>query len=174
MDTRKTRAVSCALFAVLLMIPRLWALDTASARATLAGVPAVYVLVEDLSDELKKTGLSEAILQTDAELRLRAVGIRVATETESFSVAGSPYLYLRVTGMASDSRGGYRYGYVAYVEVALRQDVSLIRNPSTHAVAETWTKGTLIAGPTVDVIRDAVRDMTDGFANAYLAANPKR
>jgi hypothetical protein len=45
----------------------------------LAGIEGVQVLVEGVKPEAKKCGLTQKILQTDAELRLRQHGIRILT-----------------------------------------------------------------------------------------------
>jgi hypothetical protein len=148
--------------------------DQARHRKTLAGVPSVHILVEELSDDLKKAGLSTAMLQTDAELRLRTVGIRVATEDESFSLPGSPYLYVAVTGIKDATTTGKYRGYSAAVELQFVQAVGLNRDPSIRVEAPTWSIMNIVTGSTVEVIRKSVRDFTDHFANAYLTANPKR
>ena len=36
----------------------------------------------------------------------------------------------------------------------------------------TWSLEEIVGGPTVEIIRSSVRDLTDRFANAYLSANP--
>lgn len=151
-----------------------WAGDHARYRRTLSGVPSVHVLVEELSDCLKQAGLSTATLQTDTELRLRAAGIRVATEEESFSLPGSPYLYVVVTGLQDSTITGRSFGYSAAVEVQFIQEVRLERAKSIRVTAPTWSLSEIVVGPTPEIIRKTVRDLADRFSNAYLAVNPKR
>jgi hypothetical protein len=135
---------------------------------SLAGVPLVYVLVEDLSDDLKAAGLSADILVTDAELRLRTVGISVGSRQESLRTPGFPYLYVRVTG-----RGSPENGYYGAVSVEFFQEVRLVRSQSIRVSACTWQVNSIFRGGDPKGVRGTVRDLSDAFANAYLAANPK-
>jgi hypothetical protein len=150
------------------------AADQQRHRKTLEGVPSIYVLVEDISADLKQAGLSTAMLQTDAELRLRAAGIRVASEQEFFSLPGSPYLYVVVTGIRDATTAGRHLGYSAAVSIEFVQYVRLERDLSIRGPATTWSVGNIVTGSTGEVIRESVRDLTDHFANLYLTANPKR
>lgn len=143
--------------------------DGAKERATLAGLGGVHVIVEDLHDDLKRGGLSETILRTDVELRLRSVGIRVMTETEHLAVRYAAFVHVAVAGLQAQPLAGY----VATVNVSLMQHVRLERDQSIRILAATWSATELVTGPSTEIIRRSVRDLVDGFANAYLAANPK-
>ena len=147
--------------------------DQARHRATLAGIGPVHVLVEEISDDLKSSGLSITTLQTDAEFRLRAVGIRVATEAESFALPGAPYLYVNVTGLKDRTVSGRQFGYSANVSVSLIQEVRLDRNPSIRIGAPTWSAEEIVTGSSAEIVRKSLRDLVDRFANAYLSVNPK-
>lgn len=46
--------------------PEIMAQDTEMTRATLKGLPGVYVLVEDFTEQNKAAGFDERIFQTDA------------------------------------------------------------------------------------------------------------
>src|SRR5574341_2116421 len=83
--------------------------DNAEARASLAGVRSVCVVVEDLR-RLEKSALSLATVQTDVERRLRSRGIDVVTETDPARHSdGYSYLYVNVNGFRSkNARGEYR------------------------------------------------------------------
>ena len=146
--------------------------DETRHRRTLSGVPCIHVLVEEISDSLQQAGMSTTMLQTDAELRLRAAGIRVASEEQSFALPGSPYLYVKVTGLRDTTTKGKLLGYSADIEIQLVQDVRLERDASIKIGTPTWSLEEIVGGPTVEIIRSSVRDLTDRFANAYLSANP--
>lgn len=142
-------------------------------RATLAGVASVNVLVEGISGDLKSAGLSIETIQTDAELRLRSAGLRVATEFESFSLPGSPYLYVNVSGFRDVTTAGRPLGLSATVDVSFVQYVRLQRNASIQLAAPTWSVRETVGGSSAEVVRKSLRDLVDRFANAYLSVNPK-
>ena len=147
--------------------------ESSNHQKTLEGVAFIFVLVGDINQPLTQKGLSSGILKTDVELRLRAAGIRVVDWKEAKSLPGRPYLYLRVTGLQHLTKSGSSVGYSASVDLEFRQSVQLSRNNSIILHTSTWHTGGLYSGPTTDVIRQAVRDLTDEFANAYLMVNPK-
>ena len=108
-------------------------------------------------------------MQADAELRLRAVGIRVVTEKEAFALPGAPFLYVAVTGNGIRPAGGY----AACVTVALSQNARLERDASVSRSVPTWSVEGFVTGSSTEDIRGLIRDAVDRFANAYLSVNPK-
>jgi hypothetical protein len=137
-------------------------------RETLAGIPYVNVDVGRISENMARAGVSADVLRSDAELRLRAVGIRVGI------LPGPPTtLYVGVTGMPVTTAGG-PLGYAAYVELQFFQEVNLTRDRSRLVYVATWSAGEIVTGTTADSVRKAVRDLSDVFANAYLSVNPPR
>lgn len=134
-------------------------------QASLTGINSIFVLVERLPNGAKKLALSEEIIQTDVELKLRLAGLRVVTMAESVNLPGSPYLYvnLNVTSGAE----------AASIDISLHQDATLQRNGQRAGGVGTWTNEMLIANPSVQGIRNSVKDVTDKFLNDWLAANPK-
>lgn len=143
--------------------------DSAQNRLSLAGVPLVEVLVEEVQNQdLVRAGLSIEVIQTDVELRLRSAGIPVG------SAPSSSYLYVSVTGVQDRTADGRPVGYSAAVSVEFVQGVRLQRNPAVQLSAPTWSKHAVATGETTESIRRMVRDLVDIFANAYLDANPKR
>jgi hypothetical protein len=155
-----------------------WGSDTELARETLRGITGVMVVVENVSPDIERAGLTPRQLQTDAELRLRKAGIRVLTREERLDTPGGPYLYIRVTGFRVHSMTGALLGYAAFSHVSLHQNVWLTRDPTIMAyAAETWRGGGFLDtfdGSNVRPIRESVTDQVDAFINAYLAVNPER
>ncbi len=146
--------------------------DNEGTRATLAGLTGVYVLVEHIPDEAQRDGLDTTQIRTDVELKLRQAGITVLTQQEWLSTAAAPYLYVNVQAI-KNSAGIYAFT----VDVELRQRVTLIQNPSMRVLAPTWSATGIIGtvgSQKIGSVREDVRDLTDQFINAYLAANPKR
>ena len=148
------------------------AADTELERRTLAGLTGVEVVVEPMDPAAEKDGLTTSTLRTDVELKLRQAGIRVLTSDERLAAPGMPYLYLRV-GTIKDEEGLYAYD----IDLELKQEVRLTRNPALSLMATTWRVagwvGT-IGSRNLSKVRERVRDTVDQFINAYLAANPKR
>jgi len=141
-----------------------WA-DTPWQRAGLKGIKEVEVVVEDMSPEAEKDGLTRDQLQTDVELRLRKAGIRVTSGAVAF-------LYVIAHPM-KHPRGFYAYS----IHVMVEEMVSLERDPSISLVGTTWrsTGGVGIVGVKVlKSLRDRVSDQVDEFINAYFDQNPKR
>ena len=143
--------------------------DSELARATLAGLKGVAIIVEQLPPEVERAGLKRAVLQTDAELKLRVAGIRVLTQEELDNDPAYPYLYIQPTILL---RGG------AYAcSVQLHQRVLVVRSHALEVVASTWSAGGAGVAPMNEVperVRGALKDLVDEFINAYLSANPKK
>ena len=167
----KTVLAVLALLSATLVSPLVGQEDDEYTRKTLAGL-TMYVLVEHIPDEAERDGLDTTQIRTDVELKLRQAGISVLTHEEWLSTAAAPYLYVNVQVFKNPANF---YAYSANVE--LRQRVTLVHSPSTSALATTWSAhGTIgtVGSQKVGSVREDVRDLTDQFINAYLAANPKR
>ena len=147
--------------------------DDEASRTTLVGLTGVYVLVEHVADEAQRDGLDTLQVRTDVEVKLRQAGIRVLSKEEWLSTAGAPYFYVDIS-TTKNPLGVYAF----IVRVELNQWVTLVRPPSQQRLlAATWsTPGVLgmVGSKKLVSLRDNVRDQTDQFINAYLAANPKR
>ena len=174
--TRVGRSLGIALLALVigLVAPAL-AKDLPWERESLAGLAGVLVLVEGLNPDVERQVVTQSTLQTDVEVKLRQVGIRVLTETEWLAAPGSPSLSVAVDAV-SLSLGEARPVYAVVVRLELSQKVALHRNPVIALRAPTWRTGSIVAATAgkVDKVREYVRDKVDEFINAYLAANPKR
>jgi hypothetical protein len=140
--------------------------DFATRRATLKGIDAVSVIVEDLSDGAKLIGLTRETIQTDVELKLRLAGMRVTTQEESYTLPGMPSLYIRVT--LTD------HAEAASIEGQLWQNVKLDRNGQSAFGATTWSTILVTTHPHAQTIRENVKDVVDEFLNAWLSVNPKK
>src|SRR5207249_6328300 len=145
--------------------------DNESTRKTLAGLTGLYVSVEHIPDEMQRDGLDTTQIQTDVELKLRQAGITVLTRQEWLSTAAAPFLYVNVQAIKNSNL------YAFSVDVQLRQRVTLVHDPAVLILATTWSATGVIGtvgSKKLSSLRETVRDLTDQFINAYLAANPKR
>ena len=138
---------------------------------SMASVREIYVTVADMPKELADAGLTSDLLQTDVELRLRSVGIRIVSSAEAID---APSLQVSVNGLETQTARGAHLGYAAAVSFEFFQDVSLVRKPKLTLKAATWSVSNVAVGPTTAVIRDCAKDLADKFANDFLTANPKK
>jgi len=140
-------------------------------RDTLVGLPGVYVLVEELSKEAQKYGLTKQALQTDVELQLRRYDIKVLSEDEMLRTHGMPELYVNLNCVTNELFAAIN------IEVEL-QEIALLttRNPVMACVdATTWEKSyvVIVGLLKIENVRENVRDLVNEFINDYLEANPK-
>jgi hypothetical protein len=170
----KIKKICIAVVALAVCISVLWATNKYDPRDALKGLQGVRVLVEKLTPEVEKYGLTSQQLQTDVELRLRQNGIRVLSEgQEQFSAPGMPYLYVNVSIMM---RKDIPLA-VFVILVELKQNVFLARDTTKLCIASTWDSKSMVGSVGLDkietTIRKDVKDNVDEFINDYLAVNPK-
>ena len=142
-----------------------------SQKETLHGIKNIEVVVQKMkSYEAKKLGLTENVLQTEVELKLKTVGINVLSEEESFDIPGSPWLNVNVTLIKNPS-GGLFFNIV----IMLHQDAILRNNPEKSFDAVTWHNESMGYAPDntlAEQIRDALKGQVDRFTNDFLSVNP--
>ena len=136
--------------------PEIMALDNEMTRATLKGLPGVYVLVEFFSEQDKAAGFDERTFQTDVEVKLRLVGIKALTEEEQLATPGMPILYLHVNTLHKQPGQNHVYN----ISLGLQQAVRLVRNGALAYGARTWGVNSVGYGD-LPFIRNAVKDYVD-------------
>lgn len=164
-------AVMLAVFAVIV-----WA-GGASAELTdkqrsLAGIDALYVFVQGLTEGTQKAGLTAEQIQSEVENKLKQLGVRVVSEEEGIRLAGSPVLYVSISVYKRTRIAAFVY----HVDVGVLQGVTLVRDPTIRAMSITWNKGQLGYCPSSALaksLRDTVEYLMDRFQEDYRAANPK-
>lgn len=143
-------------------------------RASLAGLEGVYVRVGQTDADAERQGLTQSALHKAVELRLRRAGIRVLTVAEWLEAPGGAHLDLHVT--TQRTRRGDLYAYS--IDLMLRQEATLVRDPAIIATSTTWFRGAVgTVGPPSRLatwLHRRVRDKVDEFVNDYLAVNPRR
>jgi hypothetical protein len=161
------RALIPIVIASVLFVAPLTASDTQIDRASLTGLAAMSVEVEDLGPLVGKLGLTAAGLQTDVERRLRAAGITITPDADA-------YLYVHVT--VADPGGTLPLPYV--VDVSLMQEVTLPRGVKTRTPLQcpTWSLNRL--GLTTSdrlrpILTERINEFVDQFVVAYRSVNPK-
>ncbi len=138
---------------------------TKSERRSLAGRPAVAVVVEALAPELASSGVNVDQVKTDVELRLRRSGIRVTDEV------GAPYLYVVITAVVPSEERLWAFS----VNLYFYQLVAIARTKES-TFASTWgTGGAFLLGrASLGTLRERVADYADRFVNDYLSVNPAK
>lgn len=131
----------------------------------LKGLEAIHVLVENLTPEVERLGLTRQALQTDVELLLHKYGI------ETTKSPLSHVLYIKVSVLPND------LGFVAFsISVDLTDLVIPVRNPTITIVdARVWHNGSVgsVGKNRIRSIHENVKDVVEIFINDYLAANPR-
>lgn len=143
-----------------------------SGRQSLAGLSGVHVEVSGVMPQSAQQDLTEVTLQTDVEMRLRKAGIRTMNPKEILQVPGTPHLTLKVTTHEDPEHLFYAFG----IELALVQDVVLLRDTKLVGRGATWSTGAvgLVGIQSLRDIRFHVWEMVDQFAKDYQAADQKR
>ena len=161
--------VSCLVLTLICLVTSAAIANSEWNRRPLKGLRTVEVGIEALSSDAVRAGLLHSTIVTDVELRLRQAGIAIS-RAEAYS--GSPFLYVRVTVLASSAA---QYAYSVVVE--LHEPVTLVRDPAVTIRAATWQArggiATVGSARLSESVRQRVRDAVDEFINDYLAVKPK-
>lgn len=136
-----------------------------------------FVVIEEDGKRAKtKLGLlSEEDLQTQVELALRKIGIKIAERPDPKEKTALLQVFVKASPV-----GEKKLLYQCVVQAELIERVELIRD-AIHTEAPTWPYlpsleiSTFVAGSlrVEQAIRDEVDNKINEFCNDYLAANPK-
>lgn len=143
--------------------------DTEISRSSLKGIKSVTLYI-NTTQEAIDNGLSVYSIQTDIELKLRQLGIKVA-DSETEKINSDAILYIQIQTYKPAKLDIYAFNI--YIEI---EQIAKISKTKTLISAGTWSNtATGIAGINImpDLIRKSTNDLVDTFLNAYLAANQK-
>ena len=150
--------------------------DTAPARATLAGIRQIGILIERLSPDGIKAGLSDGLLQETVAAALREAGIAVVPMDGPYTGDGFSFLVVNVTVEQVASIRDGKIGLLLFTTALyLYQAVHLARQPGTAHTAITWHTGLTGAVPTTaasDFLWESVRRCQQKFIEAWQSVNP--
>lgn len=141
---------------------------TKDEKESLKGIKSFHVVVESLEEE-KAAGLTEDQIQTDVELRLRSLGLKVV---DSPKVDG--FLYVDVHIVPPQGTGGSFYSF--HIRLEFHQMVILFRDHKASFLCSTWSTGRtgfVKTGKVEKNLREQILERVDEFANDFLAVNPK-
>jgi hypothetical protein len=149
-------------------------------RPSLKGIGRIFVAV-DIDKDIQGAGLDSGGVKADVKLKLRRAGIPLLeTNADLEKAPGGPYLLVTVDSIRSEATRSF------YASIGLNQNIVLARDPSIKKAgefsgraltAETWRTNPVMwigLGNPTEVARQAIKDLTDKFINAYLAENPKK
>lgn len=131
-------------------------------RENLSGLKKVSIFVSSLGKAIKESGVTEAQLQKEVEIRLRRV--------EIYDEKAQSHIYINITAIESDN-----YSIKCKLEIALKEPAQLERNNSS-ILATTWERIEYIEvekNRVQNVIRDKIGQKIDQFIDDYQADNSK-
>lgn len=148
--------------------------DSPMDRATLRGLKAVKVVVDQPTPEMVDAGFDRGYLQATVEQKLREAGIKIDNDALEFlGLTLSAAHASGKHGLLSMSRGGT---LSLGLGLGLYQVVTLTRDKDTKTVAETWGIQQVLSAQARGLdsaIGSAIEDMTNEFIQAYRSVNPK-
>ena len=133
-------------------------------RATLSGLKAVAIVIDQLDPELVRQGLTPEALRSRIENRLRDSAIPL-------DKAAGEFVGLRVIQV----RGG-RGPYALCLSVGLYQPVQLVRDRNVKTATQTWEVETvLMAEPKLlkEASLTSIDELADRLAAAWRSVNPR-
>ncbi len=132
---------------------------------SLQGLKEIAVVVEELTPELSKAGVSRAQLQADVERALEAHGIALRK-------AADPYLYVLISGFEHRDPRGLGTGQFTYaIDLSLRQTVRLTWNPMIEVSgASTWLAVGQMGVRSKESLEQDMSKIVDEMIGEFLAA----
>jgi hypothetical protein len=133
-----------------------------NAREVMRGLGPIRVIVEELKQWISESAITEDMVRTTVELRLRRNGVPVVDD-DSASI-----LDVQMTGVREERSSMS----AIYVSLSLVEWVVLDRDRLRTVAAQTWEHGglDLSVGKDPDT-RNLLEKLVDEFSNHYLAAN---
>jgi hypothetical protein len=161
---------------LLLVLPMsAWAEDSEINRQTLAGINGVLVVIEDLQPNItkysQKADLTKDQLQKLTEGKLKKANINSLSVSDVTKLPGKPILYICINTHENE-----KYVFAYYIDLQLRQVVSLEANPQIKTIATTWSlnlTGIADIGH-LQVINKDLQVLLDRFIAAHRAANSNK
>lgn len=171
---RKKILWTAALIAVM-CAPVVWT-ARASDRLTekqlsLTGIKELSIVVQGVTEETKKVGLSAERIQAMVEEKLKETGIKVVSAEEAEMILGSPSLYVNISARKRERVAAFMF----HVDVGILQEVELVRDPMIQIMSITWKKGRIgecHSRKLVKAMQEVVGYLMDQFCEDYRKANP--
>jgi hypothetical protein len=141
---------------------------------SLQGIRRMTTIIEELTPDATRAGITEERLQAIVESKLRLAGLELLSFEEMLErgLSGTPNIYINVHVLTS-SEVVSAYDVEVQVEVL---SVPSPVNPRSSAKALLWRQAMLGISGGTDIrraVEDAVSARMDALASEYLAANPR-
>ncbi len=141
-------------------------------RESLRGLSGVFVVVEELGPDGKRSGLSVEAIRTVVERILRASGIQVLTDEEGRTGLSAAILEINATPVKSEKVSVYG----VTITGAVIQQVFLRNGSEMTIPAITWGKSRTAVVNSKSVkaqVIGNVESIIKEFANDFLSVNPQ-
>jgi|ERR1051325_2341137 hypothetical protein len=125
-----------------------------------------HYLIEDLSEDAAKIGLTEDRIRQRVELRLRQSGFKPTDRSKQKDDPLRPYLLVRVSVVARAFAVELHYKRPAAFKA---------RDEGYITMVTSWNVGTVgvHANMSQKILDEGLSGLLDEFLNAYLRANPR-
>ena len=159
-----------SIFLISCILSRAAAMDNDAARASLRGIEAIRLAVEELTPEIVKAGLNSDQIHSAVEQQLREAGIKVVADDKM------PFLLVSLA-IAKFGRNNYLYTVkVELYQIAIpyrflpeKEGSSSVQNA---VFASTWSSpGGMGATPNLQETRTSISAEVARFIEAFKASN---
>lgn len=138
--------------------------------SSLEGIERLLLITEFSGDAEQIESIDPNSLRRELSRHLLSAGtgIQLVSEQAWAREKGAPYLYVNVNGIKSDL--GF---YVYRLQVALYQEVNLVRAPDKSSIVPTWEAAELgFAGENrIESISEDILRLLDNFILEFKSAN---
>jgi hypothetical protein len=138
-------------------------------RDTLRGLTGLEIVVESLSPELQRAGLSTEALRSAIERRLHSAGVTVYPSQRANPGPAQPYLYLH-TNAISLEQGSL---FAVAIQVQVRQTLQSLVTGSKIVDAMTWDSHDVVVlqAPRIGEIQAEIQSHVDRFVEDWAAVH---
>ncbi|MHB9038340.1 MAG: hypothetical protein ACYC64_16925 [Armatimonadota bacterium] len=144
-----------------------WGARTDFELESLRGLNGVYVVVQSLSPDMVKDGLTVNALSAAINKRLSAAGIKLLAKSDTLSPKDGVLL---IALSSVKSKTGV---HACSIDAELIQATALARYPDKLSPATTWASGivAVVSPENVSHLSDTVCELIDEFVHDYNSAN---
>ncbi|MCE5324117.1 hypothetical protein LLG46_12500 [bacterium] len=160
-------AVIIIVFLGLMASGMAWGARTDFELDSLRGLNGVYVIVQTISPEIMKDGLTVDMLKSAVTKKLNTAGIKMLPKSDSLSSKDG---ILLIALSSIKSKTGV---HACSIDAELIQVTTLARNPDKPCPATTWASGivAVVSPENVGHLSDTVGEVVDEFIHDYQSAN---